>query len=229
MVRVAMVGYTNAGKSTLLRLMSGADVLVEDRLFATLDTTVRKIELASTQTILLSDTVGFIRKLPSHLIASFRSTLAEVTEADALLHVVDVSHPLFAEQIEVVNHTLEDIHAAGKPTIYVFNKIDQLSDRSIIREIGQRYESAVFISAERGINISSLETQLLEMLDRNIAEQTITIKQSDYRTVAKLHEFSEVTGTEYIDNSIRVHFRINQKNMERLWKLLGQKHYTVQS
>jgi GTP-binding protein HflX len=223
MMRVAMVGYTNAGKSTLLRHLSGADVLVEDRLFATLDTTVRMVIIPPSKKILISDTVGFIRKLPPHLIASFRSTLAEVAEADILLHVIDTSHPQFSEQIAVVNETLDELQALGKPTIYVFNKIDKLEDRSMIGDIAKTYSPAVFISAERGINIGSLEKELLDLLERNVNEHIITIKQSEYGTIAKLHEFAEIIETEYEHNSVRVRFRINNKNLEQLKKLLGKK------
>ncbi|HEX9006176.1 MAG TPA: GTPase HflX, partial [Bacteroidota bacterium] len=130
--RVALVGYTNAGKSTLLNWFTNAGVLVEDRLFATLDATVRMVELSPANRILLSDTVGFIRKLPHQLVASFKSTLDEATEADMLLHVVDISHPAFEEQISVVNETLDEIGASGKPTVIVFNKIDRLPDRSAV-------------------------------------------------------------------------------------------------
>ncbi len=222
MIRVAMVGYTNAGKSTLLRTLSGADVLIEDRLFATLDTTVRAVSLGSSKTILLSDTVGFIRKLPPHLIASFRSTLAETAEADILLHVIDVTHPRFEDHIAVVNDTLNELNVQGKNTIYIFNKIDKLADRSILAGLGKAFSPAVFISAERGINISSLQEELLKILEQDSSEQTITIKQSDYGTIAKLHEFAEITKKEYEENSVTVHFRVSQKNMERLKKLLGR-------
>ncbi|MBI1807498.1 MAG: GTPase HflX [Ignavibacteria bacterium] len=223
LTRVAMVGYTNVGKSTLLRLLSGADVLVENRLFATLDTTVRQVALTPRRTILLSDTVGFIRKLPPHLVASFRTTLAEVAEADILLHVVDVSHPRFEEQIAIVNDMLDNLHANGKPTIFVFNKIDRLHDRAIIGELPKRYDPSVFISAARGINISALTSTILEMLQGDSTEQTITIKQSDYRTIAKLHEIAEILGKEYEDNSVTVRFRVSQKNMEQMKKLLGRR------
>lgn len=219
--RVALVGYTNAGKSTLLRLMSGADVLVEDRLFATLDATVRQVDLGPGKTILLSDTVGFIRKLPPHLIASFRSTLAEVSEADILLHVIDISHPHYREHIAVVEDTLEDLNASGKPTIHVFNKIDKLSDRSLVLELKDDYVSSVFISAHRGISISSLTDKLRDMLDRDVIEQTLRVQQSDYGTISKLHEIAEIIEQQYENNSIVVHFRISQKNMGRLQKLLG--------
>ncbi len=226
--RIAMVGYTNAGKSSLLRLLSGADVLVEDRLFATIDTTVRYVLLGPGKKILLSDTVGFIRKLPSHLIASFKSTLAEATEADILLHVVDISHPKFEEHIAVVNDTLEELGASGKPTIFVFNKIDKLKDRSIISELTKAYEDSVFISAARGINIASLTDKLLAILESETTEQTLMIKQSDYRTIAKLHEIAEILHKEYHENSVKVHFRVSQKNMEQLKKLLGQKYQPIQ-
>lgn len=125
-VRVALVGYTNVGKSTLMNTLSGSDVFAENKLFATLDTTVRKVVLYSLP-FLLADTVGFIRKLPHHLVESFKSTLDEVREADILLHIVDISHPRFAEQIEVVNSTLKDLNAGDKPMILVFNKIDNYS------------------------------------------------------------------------------------------------------
>ena len=123
LIRVALVGYTNVGKSTLINLLSGSDVFAENKLFATLDTTVRKI-IVQNLPFLLSDTVGFIRKLPTELVSSFKSTLDEVREADLLLHVVDVSHPEFEEQIEVVTRTLADLGCAEKPVITIFNKID---------------------------------------------------------------------------------------------------------
>ncbi len=126
MVRVALVGYTNVGKSTLMNLISKTDLFAEDKLFATLDTTVRKVTLGNLP-FLLSDTVGFIRKLPHHLVESFKSTLDEVREADLLLHIIDISHPSFEEQIEVVNTTLTDLGLLDRPVVLVFNKIDLFS------------------------------------------------------------------------------------------------------
>src|ERR1035438_3216032 len=126
MISVALTGYTNAGKSTIMNLLSKSDVLAENKLFATLDTTVRKVVFDNIP-FLLSDTVGFIRKLPHDLVESFKSTLDEVREADILIHVVDISHPSFEDQINVVNQTLVDINASNKPTILVFNKIDAYS------------------------------------------------------------------------------------------------------
>ncbi|MCF6358090.1 MAG: GTPase HflX, partial [Draconibacterium sp.] len=126
MVRVALVGYTNVGKSTIMNMMAKSEVFAENKLFATLDTTVRKVVIGNLP-FLLADTVGFIRKLPHDLVESFKSTLDEVREADVLLHIVDISHPGFEEQIETVDSTLKDIEAGDKPTIYIFNKIDAFS------------------------------------------------------------------------------------------------------
>ena len=126
LVRIALVGYTNVGKSTLMNVLSKSDIFAEDKLFATLDTTVRKVVIGNLP-FLMTDTVGFIRKLPTHLVESFKSTLDEVREADILIHVVDISHPGFEEQIEIVEKTLFEIEKADKPTIIVFNKIDAFS------------------------------------------------------------------------------------------------------
>jgi len=156
---VALVGYTNAGKSTLMNLLAKTNVLAENRLFATLDTTVRRVEVGNLP-LLLSDTVGFIRKLPTRLVESFKTTLSEVCDADLLLHVVDVTHMYYIEHIRTVRDTLADIKAADKPTIYVFNKIDQLEpeeladleDTWVVRE----QVPAVFISAENRQGIDQL-------------------------------------------------------------------------
>ena len=218
--RVALVGYTNAGKSTLLRWFSGADVLVEDRLFATLDSTVRVVDLPPVHRILLTDTVGFIRKLPHHLVASFQSTLEEVTEATILLHVVDVSHPLFEEQITVVNETLESLGAHGKPTVMVFNKIDRIEPKTLVPYLRANYERSVFISAERGINIATLEREIVRILDADILEETVVLTQSDYPLVSRIHEIAEVTEKIYDAHTVTLRFRISRLQAERLKKIL---------
>ncbi len=182
MIRVALVGYTNVGKSTLMNLLSKSDVFAENKLFATLDTTVRKVVLEGVP-FLLSDTVGFIRKLPHHLIESFKSTLDEVRESDILLHVVDLSHPGFEEQIHTVNKTLEDLGARNKPTLMVFNKIDlyrkkyfdELLDAEtkaeIENELRQNLKNTfeadnVFISALNNENIQELREKVLALVKR---------------------------------------------------------------
>lgn len=183
MVRVALVGYTNVGKSTLMNILSKSEVFAENKLFATLDTTVRKIVLQNVP-CLVSDTVGFIRKLPHQLVESFKSTLDEVREADILLHVVDISHPNFEEQINIVNQTLNDIGCLEKPTMMVFNKIDafrfeEKDEDDLTPKTRENYSlddlkktwmgsgdknNALFISAEKRTNINLLRQRLYEMV-----------------------------------------------------------------
>ncbi|MEW6509602.1 MAG: GTPase HflX [Bacteroidota bacterium] len=221
--RVALVGYTNAGKSTLMNWFSGAGVLVEDLLFATLDSTVRLVVLTPAHRILLSDTVGFIRKLPHHLVASFMSTLAEVREADLLLHVVDLSHPLFEEQIAVVNETLEEIGAQGKPTVFVFNKVDLVQHRSIVASVAARYENAVCISAARGINMSALTAAVAAQLEGMIVEQTVTFRQSDYELMSRVHNDGEVLEQRYDGDSVTLRFRMARAPAVQLQRALARK------
>lgn len=176
-IRVALVGYTNVGKSTLMNVLSKSDVFAENKLFATLDTTTRKVVFEQTP-FLLSDTVGFIRKLPHHLVESFKSTLDEVREADVLLHVVDISHPQYEEQLNVVNKTLAELGAADKPTITVFNKMDKYQEeafdqwldpevkKEILDDLKQRWQNetaghCVFVSGTERSNIDGLRQSIL--------------------------------------------------------------------
>jgi GTPase len=214
--RIALVGYTNAGKSTVLNWFAAADVLAEDRLFATLDSTVRLVKLSPVHVMLLSDTVGFIRKLPHHLVASFKSTLDEVREADLLLHVVDVSHPLFEEQMAVVNETLEEIGAVGRPVILVFNKIDRLAQRNVVNYLTSNHPDAVFVSATRGIGMNILQEKLTALLDAEVVEQEIEVSFRDYATIARIHEAGEVLSTAYEGELVRLRFRMRKALAERL-------------
>lgn len=184
MVRVALVGYTNVGKSTLMNLLSKSEVFAENKLFATLDTTVRKV-IIDNLPFLLSDTVGFIRKLPTHLVESFKSTLDEVREADLLVHVVDISHPNFEEQIEVVNSTLLEIDGTEKPSILVFNKIDAFTYKPkdeddltpITREnlsleelektwMNKMADDCIFISAKQKLNLDLLKEKVYDRVKK---------------------------------------------------------------
>ncbi len=165
---LSIVGYTNAGKSTLLNTLTRANVLVEDMLFATLDSTTRRLILPSQQTAVISDTVGFIKKLPHQLIAAFHSTLDEVREANLILHIIDASHPLMEKQIETVENTLKEIGAANKPILSVFNKIDKLSTPELER-LKRRFPDGVFISA---LKKNGLDELLMKIDDlRNILEE----------------------------------------------------------
>ena len=164
LVRVALVGYTNVGKSTLMNLITKSDVFAENKLFATLDTTVRKMVIGNLP-FLLTDTVGFIRKLPTQLVESFKSTLNEITESDLLLHIVDISHPNYEEHIDSVNEILGQIDSIDKPSILVFNKIDRLEDDSFIKS--NKLKSRVYISAEKKTNINALKQKIYKYV-RNI-------------------------------------------------------------
>lgn len=164
LVRVALVGYTNVGKSTLMNLITKSDVFAENKLFATLDTTVRKMVIGNLP-FLLTDTVGFIRKLPTQLVESFKSTLNEITESDLLLHIVDISHPNYEEHIDSVNEILGQIDSIDKPSILVFNKIDRLEDDSFIKS--NKLKSRVYISAEKKTNINELKEKIYKYV-RNI-------------------------------------------------------------
>ncbi|MGN6249374.1 MAG: GTPase HflX [Ginsengibacter sp.] len=190
-IRVALVGYTNVGKSTIMNLLSKSDVFAENKLFATLDTTTRKVVLGHTP-FLLSDTVGFIRKLPHHLIESFKSTLDEVREADVLLHVVDISHPKYEEQIAVVNKTLKELDSLDKPIILVFNKMDEYEKKTfdqwlpeeakeqLLNELRARWMqqtngNCVFISATEKINIKEFRQIVLNQV-RNLYQKKYPYK-----------------------------------------------------
>ncbi|HTL55247.1 MAG TPA: GTPase HflX [Candidatus Limnocylindrales bacterium] len=205
----SIVGYTNAGKSTLLNTLTGADVLAENKLFATLDPTTRRLRLPSNQNVLLTDTVGFIRKLPHGLVEAFKATLEEVVQADLLLHVVDVSHPQAAEQIESVNTVLKEIGAEGKPTLMVFNKIDQLNgNQSLLSRFLEAYPHGVAISASQGEGISSLMAELGSQLRpiREFIEISVPHQASD--VIARLHEVGQVVERNYEGQSARFKVRI---------------------
>jgi GTP-binding protein HflX len=215
--RVSLVGYTNVGKSTLLNILTGADVLAENKLFATLDSTVRGIELGR-NTVLLSDTVGFIRKLPTRLIASFKSTLDEVSEADIILHVIDIAHPHFREQITVVQDTLKELHADGKPTVHVFNKIDAIDRGGEMQGLREQYPRAVFISAQRGINLGELRGTLQDIVEEQHREKTFIIAPPDYRISAELHRNSTILEEVFEEDHIRVRCVIPPDVEQRMLK-----------
>ena len=168
----ALVGYTNAGKSTLMNALSHSNIYAADQLFATLDPTIRRVELPNRSEMLLSDTVGFIQKLPTTLVAAFRATLEEVVEADLLLHVVDISHPNAMQHIEAVEDTLAEIDASRMPRILALNKIDQLSDSLPDVEPVDLYQGAVPISAQENLGLD----ELLEVMARALAKQQTTVR-----------------------------------------------------
>ena len=216
--KFALVGYTNAGKSTLLNVLTGADSFVEDRLFATLDTSTRKVFLSSSLQCLLVDTVGFIRKLPPDLVASFKSTLEEVGFADYILHVVDISSANFRERIDVVNETLAELGCSTKPAILVFNKVDRVSDFGIVRSVLNEYDgNSVAISAERHINLGELKEAMIRLMGADIVEKSFRIKPTESEKLAKIlsvAEFVQESGQPGILLHLKV--RMRKKDWEKL-------------
>jgi GTP-binding protein HflX len=231
LTRVALVGYTNVGKSSLLNVFASdktANVFVENRLFATLDATTRAVELSHGRKALVTDTVGFIRKLPTKLVASFRTTLSEAEEADILLHVVDISHPQFEEQIETVKATLKELNVEEKPVIMVFNKIDQLdtvedptAGRGLMASLREQYPHAVFISAQRGIGINQLREEIEKVITEDSFEITVEIPLEHYEIASRLHELGEVVERIYNDTNVRLKLRVHSRNRERVERLLA--------
>jgi GTPase len=211
-VRIALVGYTNAGKSTLMNsICPKANVFAEDQLFATLDTTSRRLDLKMNKHALISDTVGFIRKLPHRLIESFKTTLTEVRDADILLHVVDLSHAAFEEQVTVVQQTLHDIDAENKETIMVFNKIDALPEGYDFNALSARFPNAVFVSGERGINLEGLKEKIAAVMERGFITRTARFHISNYGFVSQLHDETEVLDKTYDGEFVSITFRMPKK------------------
>ena len=218
MNRISLVGYTNAGKSTLMNALTETGVFAEDRLFATLDSTVRRHELEN-HSVLLSDTVGFIRKLPHNLVESFKSTLDEVREADILLHVVDASSKMAHEYIEVVEETLEEIEATNKRTILVFNKVDRM-DANQVADMKRQYPNAVFVSAEQRIGLKELERSIEDMIELDYSRHTMQIPVSKYKAVAFIHENANVEDESYEGTDVELTFSIAKKDFKQLSHLL---------
>jgi GTP-binding protein HflX len=195
---VAVVGYTNTGKSTLMNVLTSADTLAENQLFATLDTLTRRLESANHTPILVVDTVGFIRKLPHHLVDSFKATLADIAEADLWLHVVDASHPGFAEQMEIADETLRSIHGSHVKTLYAFNKIDVL-DPDTLDGLKRRYPDAVFISAKRLIGLDELEKRIDEALLGRTLRVEVRIPLDDGKGIAQAKSLLKEPKSSLVD------------------------------
>jgi len=205
---VALVGYTNAGKSTLLNALTGAGVLVEDKLFSTLDTKTRAWTLPSRQKVLLSDTVGFIRDLPHHLVASFHATLEEVREADLLLHVVDASHPDAAGQIDAVRAVLGALDCGGKPVIGVLNKADRVGDALALRVLERGFPEAVACSARTGEGLDALCAAVERAIAGRFVEMALAIPAGDGRTLAALARFGQILERRYDGGTAHVRARV---------------------
>jgi len=214
--QVSLVGYTNAGKSTLMNRLTESNVLVEDRLFSTLDTRTRVWPIAKGKKILLSDTVGFIRRLPHNLVASFHATLEEASNADLLLHVVDASHPQFERQIKSVNDVLEALKLTHKPQLMVFNKSDDVLDIVYVKATQEQYENSVLLSAATGARIDDLSQIVLTIYDEFIIEAELVISVANGKLLSTLAHRSDILEQEFEGNQVRMRTRIDRRLLEQL-------------
>jgi GTP-binding protein HflX len=214
--KIALVGYTNTGKSTLMNILSGAHVTVENRLFVTLDSTVRAVRFNPRQKLLLIDTVGFIRKLPHHLVASFKSTLEETASADMLLHVVDISTAHFKEQIATVRTVLQDLGIRKKPTLFVFNKVDLLEDEKQIVYVKKHFPHSVIISATKGIFVEELKRRLVEFIDEQFLEADVTVPAEKREIISALYRQTVVLDSTTVDDRLVLRVRAQQGLLESI-------------
>jgi GTP-binding protein HflX len=201
---VSLVGYTNAGKSTLMNVLTGAGVYVEDKLFSTLDTRTRQWHLKDWGRVLLSDTVGFIRDLPHHLVASFKATLEETRQARLLVHVVDASNPVAEEQIKAVNWVLGEIDCAAKPTLLALNKVDRMADRSYLHVLMKHHPQAVAISAATGQGLEELRAAVIEALSADFADAEVETGAGNGKVIAYLGAHAEICQQEYRDERVLI-------------------------
>jgi len=223
--RVALVGYTNAGKSTLMNRIceTPGEVRVEDQLFATLDTTIRSVQLNGNHKVLLSDTVGFIRKLPHQLVASFRSTLGEVREADMLLKLVDINHPQYEEHLETVNEVLQDMDCLEIPSVTVFNKVDAIEENNLLAKVKRDYPDALLISAERDIRVDDVVQRIIEQKEKDYIRDEITLSVKFGAKIAALHEHAEVLEKNYNNTSVHITYKAHRSKIPEIRKMiLGQ-------
>ncbi|MGI6198232.1 MAG: GTPase HflX, partial [Candidatus Cloacimonadaceae bacterium] len=210
-LKICLVGYTNAGKSTLFNLLTDAEVLVEDKLFATLDSTSRQLKLSTGEPVVISDTVGFISRLPHHLVASFKATLMEVQDADLLLHLVDASDEMHDYYIAQVNEVLESIDAHEIPQILVFNKCDLLHEDFIVQLKG-RYPDCVLVSAREDIGVLDLLEQVeKELLDARKLTIKLGFDQGSLRS--KLHEIATIHSEDYSEDGVEVKLTISARDL----------------
>ena len=214
--RVSLVGYTNAGKSTLFKSLTGADVFIKNQLFATLDTTIRKLNLDSSHRILLSDTVGFIRKLPHNLVASFKSTLKEVLEADLILIVLDINSTQILDHIKTIEEVLEKLGAENIKKLFVLNKYDLIKDKSKVKKLKRMFPESVIISAKEHLMISELKSQIFNIMDQDYETINIEIPYESGDKIAYAQKDVTVLKRDYKDDVIQLKIRGNKNRLNQI-------------
>jgi GTP-binding protein HflX len=219
--RIALVGYTNAGKSSLMRALTGSDVYIENKLFATLDTTVRALHPEAKPRILVSDTVGFIKKLPHDLVASFKSTLDEALEASHLLHIVDASDPSWEAQLEVTHDVLSEIGAGDVPSTLVMNKVDRL-DEDDLKRLRVRLPDAWFVSAHDPKDVALIRERIIAIFEATYVEEELLIPYDRQKVLSEMHDSGRVMGERYEDSGIVVTYRAEQETIARMKSKLAK-------
>ena len=219
--RVSLVGYTNAGKSTLFNSLTGSNVYIKDQLFATLDTTIRKLKLDASHQVLLSDTVGFIRKLPHNLVASFKSTLKEVLEADLIIIVLDISSTEIEEHLETINNVLQQMGANEVPVLHVLNKVDKMPDNRKIDKVKRLFINPVVISAEHHLMISDLRKRIIEKMESNFQTVEITIPYGDGKVIANAQTGVKVLERFFQDDVVKLKIRGARPRIKQIIKSIN--------
>ena len=214
--RVSLVGYTNAGKSTLFKALTGSNVYIENQLFATLDTTIRKLNLDNSHTILLSDTVGFIRKLPHNLVASFKSTLKEVIEADLIIMVLDISSPQIDDHISTILEVLEEINADHIPVISALNKVDLITDFNLIKKFQRSYPEAVIISAHQHLKLSGLKNKIIKNMEDSYQTIELQFSYDDGKKIAQVQEGVDVLRRDYKEKGVELKIRGSRSRINQI-------------
>ncbi len=214
--RVSLVGYTNAGKSTLFKALTGSDVYIQDQLFATLDTTIRKLDLDTSHTILLSDTVGFIRKLPHNLVASFKSTLKEVLEADLIVMVLDMSSPQIRDHVDTITDVLKEMNADSIPVVHVLNKVDLISDGNFIEKLQRSFPGSVTISAHQHLKLSDLTSKIVEKMESNYQTIDLQLSYEDGKAIAQVQQGVEVLERAYEEEGVKLKIRGSRSRISQI-------------
>ena len=214
--RVSLVGYTNAGKSTLFKALTGSDVYIQDQLFATLDTTVRQLQIDESHSILLSDTVGFIRKLPHNLVASFKSTLKEVLEADLILVMLDISSAQIGDHFQTIENVLKDMGAQDIPQILVLNKVDLISDGNMIEKRQREFPNSVTVSAQQHLRLSELKSRILGKMEENFQTIDLEFPYNQGKTIAHAQEGVDVLKREYEENGVKLRIRGSRSRINQI-------------